>query len=163
VVWSQLFKTEKSLKKFLQKNDFSIIKSASWSDENSNNGIIFELEMNPIPLLKKHLGPQVFRKEESRRFLEKHVNAIDTASGPWIENDRWVVEKVRKNFDSIALLKEKLKNGGREIGVAEKVAECFRRGFEILSNEEIINLYESDKEFAKFLVKFLMGRNFWIK
>jgi tRNA nucleotidyltransferase (CCA-adding enzyme) len=163
VVWSQLFKTEKSLKKFLQKNDFSIIKSASWSDENSNNGIIFELEMNPIPLLKKHLGPQVFRKEDSKRFLEKHVNAVDTASGPWIENDRWVVEKIRKNFDSIALLKEKLKNGGREIGVAEKVAECFKRGFEILSNEEIVNLYESNKEFAKFLVKFLMSRNFWIK
>ncbi|MEM3506859.1 MAG: CCA tRNA nucleotidyltransferase [Candidatus Bathyarchaeia archaeon] len=163
VIWSQLFKTEKSLKNFLEKNDFHVIKSASWSDEELNNGIIFELEINPIPLIKKHLGPQVFRKEESKRFLEKHANAMDTISGPWIEGDRWAVEKVRKNFDSIALLKEKLKNGGREIGVAEKVSECFRKGgFEILSNEEIIDFYEKNNEFAIFFVKFLKSKKFWV-
>lgn len=163
VIWSQLFKTEKALKNFLQKNDFSIIKSASWSDEKLNNIIAFKLEINPIPLSKKHLGPQVFRKEESKKFLEKHVNAIDTISGPWIENDRWIVEKARKNIDCVTLLKEKLKNGGKEIGVAEKVSEALKKGFKILSNEEITKFYEENKEFAKFLIKFLIGRNFWVE
>ncbi|MEM2897654.1 MAG: CCA tRNA nucleotidyltransferase, partial [Candidatus Bathyarchaeia archaeon] len=163
VVWSQLFKTEKALKNFLQKNDFSVIKSASWSDENLNNGIVFKLETSSIPLFKKHLGPQVFRREESKKFLEKHSKAIDTISGPWIESDRWVVEKARKNSDPIVLLKEKFRDGGREIGVAEKVSECFKKGFEILSNEEIIKFYNESKEFAEFFVKFLIGRNFWVE
>ena len=95
IIWSQLFKSERSLKQSLKSNDFNVLRSASWSDEKNLNILIFELETNPIPIVRKHLGPQIYRKLDSEHFLKKHLNAKDTTIGPWIDINRWAVGKKR--------------------------------------------------------------------
>jgi len=162
ILWSQLYKTEKSLRNLLEENDFEVSKSVSWSDEEKCNVILFELTGATLSKIKRHLGPPVSRREESEKFLQKHLNREDTVSGPWIEDDRWIVEKLRRNRSAKLLLEASLSSGGRAIGVASRVAESIKHGFKILLNEEVINLYRSNRQFSSFLCSFLNGRPSWI-
>jgi len=162
ILWSQLYKTERSLRNLLQENDFEVSKLASWSDEEKCNAILFELTGATLSQSKRHLGPPVSRREESEKFLEKHLKREDTVSGPWIEDDRWIVEKLRRNRSAELLLEMSLRSGGRAVGVASRVAESIERGFKILLNEEIISLYRSNRQFSSFLCSFLKGRPSWI-
>jgi len=163
ILWSQLYKTERSLRNLLQENDFEVSKSASWSDEEKCNIILFELTSATLSKSKRHRGPPVSRREESGKFLKKHLNKEDTVSGPWIEDDRWIVEKLRRNRSAELLLETSLSSGGRAVGVAGRVAESvIKRGFKILLDEEIISLYRSNRQFSNFLCSFLKGRPSWI-
>jgi hypothetical protein len=84
-------------------------------------------------------------------------------SGPYIEDGRWVVELKRRFTDAVEFLREKLKEGGRNIGVAELVSQGFREKFRILVNSEVCEVYESNRDFAEFLTDFLRGKPFWLE
>ncbi|MEM3552742.1 MAG: CCA tRNA nucleotidyltransferase [Candidatus Bathyarchaeia archaeon] len=165
VLWGQLYKTENALRNFLKTNDFKVFRSASWSDEKELNVILFELERKNIYSPKKHMGPPVEKRKESEDFLVKHLYAEDTITGPWIEGERWFVEKKRKWSDAEELLKFYLSNnGGRNIGVASKIAEALEKnGFQVLSWINVQTLYKNRKDFAQFISKFIEGRPIWLE
>jgi hypothetical protein len=56
-----------------------------------------------------------------------------------------------------------LKDGGRNAGVAEGISQVIKKGFRILVNEEIADLYERNIGFAVFLTEFLRGRPKWLE
>ena len=153
VLWGQLYKTNKALKRLLKQYDFTVLRSSVWSDEEGSNVLIFELETKDIPLSKRHIGPQ-FDSKEARDFLNKHLGAKNTVSRPWIEGNRWIVGISRSYVNAISLLREKLWSGGRSVGIASKFVENIKDS-EIYVNEEIIKFYSSNKGFAKFLSEFL--------
>ncbi len=162
VLWSQLYKSERSLRNFLKTHDFNVLRSMSWSDEHDLNIIVFEIEKDPLSVIRKHMGPQIFRKEDTDNFLKKHVGAKDTVSGPWIEGNRWVVEKDRKYRYALSLLKDSLANGGENIGIAKLISKSLKKGSDVMQNDQILDLYVSNIEFAKFLVNFLVGKPSWM-
>jgi tRNA nucleotidyltransferase (CCA-adding enzyme) len=159
VLWSQLFRTQRALTRFLEQNDFEIIKSAAWSNEEKINIIIFELESNQIPGSKKHLGPPVNRTQESASFLTKHRRNSKTVSGPWIENQRWVVQKRREHKKAEQLLKIALKQGSR-VGMGSLFIHAGRQG-KVLNAKTIAPIIVSNSEFSKFIRNFLEGRPVW--
>lgn len=163
ILWGQLYKSKRSLHKLIQLNGFNVLRDLAWSDEKTINMFIFELEQRFIPLVKKHLGPPLEKKNECEKFLLKHMKSPNTISGPYIENGRWVVEICRKYTDAIVLLKDKLRDGGRSTGVAEQISRKFREGLQIFVNEEIIVVYKKNSEFAKFLTEFLSGKPRWLE
>lgn len=163
ILWGQLYKSQRSLHKLVQLNDFNILRDISWSDEKTLNIFIFELEQRFLPPVKKHLGPPLEKEHECERFLMKHLNSLGTVSGPYIEDGRWVVELHRKYTDVVALLSEKLKDGGRNAGAAKQISQVLRKGFKIFVNNEIIEVYEKNSEFAEFLTEFLSGKPKWLK
>jgi len=163
ILWGQLYKSQRSLHKLIQLNDFTVLRSLPWSDEKAVNMFIFELEQHFIPLVKKHLGPPLERKNECEKFLLKHMSSPKTVSGPSVEDGRWVVEIRRKYTDVVVLLREKLRDGGRNTGVAEKISKRLRKDFKVFVNEEIIEVYNKNNEFAKFLTEFLSGKPKWLE
>jgi len=163
ILWGQLYKSKRSLHKLIQLNGFNVLRDLAWSDEKTINMFIFELEQRFIPLVKKHLGPPLEKKNECEKFLLKHMKSPNTISGPYIENGRWVVEICRKYTDAVVLLKDKLRDGGRNTGVAEQISRKFREGLQIFVNEEIIGVYKKNSEFAKFLTEFLSGKPRWLE
>ncbi len=60
-------------------------------------------------------------------------------------------------------MKERLKDGGRNAGVAEGISQILRKGFKVLVNGEIAAVYEGNGEFAVFLTEFLSGRPGWLE
>jgi len=163
VLWGQLYKSQRSLHKLIELNGFKILRDLPWSDERTINMFIFELEQQSISSVKKHSGPPLAKKNACKKFLKKHSSGLNTVSGPYIEDGRWFVEINRKYVDATVLLEEKLKDGGRNAGVAEKISKNLRKGFKIFVNEEIIAVYKKKSEFAKFLTEFLSGQPKWLK
>jgi len=163
ILWGQLYKSQRSLRKLIQLNGFNVLRDLPWSDEKTVNMFMFELEQRFISLVKKHLGPPLEKKNECEKFLLKHVRSSNTVSGPYIEDGRWVVEIRRKYTDAVVLLKDKLGDGGRSTGVAEQISKKLREGFRIFVNEEIVEVYKRNSEFAKFLTEFLSGKPKWLE
>jgi len=163
ILWSQMYRTERAVVNLLASNNFSVIRSMSWSDEQSLNVILIELEEDELPVSKKHLGPPVSRPTESASFLNKHVKTEGTISGPWMEGERWVVEKKREYSSAKGLLRTALKSGGNDIGVASEFARHFRRRVVILRNESVGTLIERNQEFANAMTIFLSGRPAWLE
>jgi tRNA nucleotidyltransferase (CCA-adding enzyme) len=163
VLWGQLYKTQRALRKLVELNDFKVLRDAVWSNEKTLSVFAFELEQHVLPSVKKHLGPPLKREKECDNFLSKYARNDGVVSGPYIEDGRWVVELQRKFTDVVELLREKLQDGGRNIGVAELISQTFRKKLEVLVNSEVVEVYRGNREFAEFLTDFLSGKPFWLK
>ncbi|UCE43903.1 MAG: CCA tRNA nucleotidyltransferase [Candidatus Bathyarchaeota archaeon] len=163
ILWGQLYKSQRSIHRALQKHQFNVIRNIVWSDEENLNMFIFEIEERFLSLMKKHLGPPIGKRAECERFLRKHLDAPHTISGPRVEEGRWVVEMKRKHRDVVNLLNDMLRDGGRHVGVADLISQVFSEGFEILVNEEILETCTSNLHFAKFLMEYLKGKPRWLQ
>lgn len=163
VLWGQLYRTQRALRKMFELNDFKVFRDVVWSDEKTFCAFIFELEQRFLSGAKKHLGPPLEREEECENFLGKYVGNHGVISGPYIENGRWVVEVPRKQSDAVKLLEEKLKEGGKNSGVAELICGAFKNGFNVMVKSDVLEVYSSNAEFAEFLTTFLEGKPFWLK
>ncbi len=157
VLWGQLYRHQRSLWKLISQHDFTVLGDAVWSNEKGFNIFIFEVENRFLPNMKLHLGPSLKRKKECENFLQKHLGADSTVSGPRLQDGRWVVDIKRKHTDVVELLKEKRGNGVTEI-VSKAVADSL----EVMVNDEILKPYSSSPEFAKFLTEYLEGKPRWL-
>ena len=162
VLWGQLYRTKRSLHKLIELSDYKILKDAVWSNEKTLSIVIFELEQQVLPNIKRHLGPQLEREIECENFLSKYSDNQKAISGPYIEDGRWIVEVPRKTTEAVELLKEKLADGGKNAGVAELIAKSIQKNLKILTNGEISEVYEEYDDFAVFLTHFLLGKSFWM-
>ena len=163
VLWGQLYRTKRSLRKLLETNEFKVLKDAVWSNETSLSVFTFELEQQVLPNIKQHMGPQLEREAESEKFLDKYSSDNQVLSGPYIEDGRWVVEVPRKSPDAAALFREKLADGGKNAGVADLVAKAIRQEFKVLIGGEVLKVYVENSDFAVFLTEFLSSKLFWLK
>lgn len=163
ILWGQLFKSQRALLKLFKQFNFEVLRSDVWSDEKSMNVFIFELSSRYLPPIERHMGPPIDRVSNCDEFLKKHLNSIEVFSGPRIEGDRLVVEKRRRYTDAVQLIKDHLaRDGGKKIGIASLVAKAISEGLEIHVNEEVLNLYTSNRDFARFLTEYLIGRPRWL-
>ena len=162
ILWGQLFKSQRSLRKLLELNDFRVLRDLPWSDEKSLNVLVFELEDCCVSPVRLHLGPPLDKLDECERFVAKHLGRAGTVCGPYVEGGRWVVLFERKYIDACELLKEKLEDGGKSAGVAEGLSHVLKRGFDVLVNEEILETYGKNRRFASFLTDFLIGKPKWL-
>ncbi len=164
VLWGQLYRTQRALRKLTELNDFKVLRDTVWSDEKNLHVFILELEQRVLPSVKKHLGPPLTRETECENFLAKYAHGNnDVVSGPYIEDGRWIVEVRRLCTDAVELLREKLKEGGRNTGVAELVSQALKEKFNVLANTEISKVYSGNSDFAVFLTDFLNGKPFWLE
>ena len=163
VLWGQIYKSQRSLHKLVQLSDFHILRDLPWSDEKTVNMFIFELERCCLSPLRKHLGPPLEKETECEKFIMKYLGNPDVVCGPYVEDGRWMVLVMRRFSDACELLKEKLKDGGRNAGVANGISKILKKDFKVLVNEEILDLYRRNAEFASFLTEFLLGKPKWLE
>jgi tRNA nucleotidyltransferase (CCA-adding enzyme) len=162
ILWGQLYRSQKALRKVVQRHDFTVLRDKVWSNEKSLTTFVFEVTHRFLPNMKRHLGPPLHKKEECEKFLRKHAGAESTVSGPRIEQGRWIVDKQRKYTDVAVLLKEKLGDGGVNVGVAELVSKAVADSLEVRVNEEVLEQYSGNREFAEFLTEYLAGKPRWL-
>jgi tRNA nucleotidyltransferase (CCA-adding enzyme) len=163
VLWGQLYKSQRSLRKLVELNDFTVLRDLPWSNEKSLNMFVFELEDCCVPQVKKHVGPPLRKERECEKFILKYVESPEAVCGPYVEDDRWMVLVRRKFTDACSLLRDRLKDGGRRAGVAEGISRVLKRNFRVLVNEEVADVYDRNSEFAVFLTEFLRGRPKWLE
>lgn len=163
ILWGQLYRSQRSLRKLVKQYRFRVIQDSVWSDEKTLNVFLIEVESRLLPPLVTHLGPPLEKRAECEKFLKKHVSSAKTLSGPRLEEGRWVVEVKRKYTDVVALLTDRLKDrGGRNAGVARLVSQILAKDFKIMIDEEILFTYSRSQGFAGFLTEYILGRPKWL-
>ncbi|UCH31413.1 MAG: CCA tRNA nucleotidyltransferase [Candidatus Bathyarchaeota archaeon] len=160
--WGQLYKSQKFLRRVVKQHDFSLIRDGVWSNEHNLSLFVFEVTHRSLPSFKTHLGPPLDKRDECRRFLQKHLDSVHTISGPRIEGGRWIVETKRKYVDLIDLLRDKIKKKGNQSALGKHVAKAISKSLEILDNEEILPMYSYNRKFAEFLTDYLNGKPKWL-
>jgi tRNA nucleotidyltransferase (CCA-adding enzyme) len=162
VLWSQLYRTERALRNLLKQEDFNVTRSASWSNEQDLNVILLELESLTLPPMRKRLGPHVVRSQASQLFLRKHLGEGRTVSGPWVDDDRWAVGQLRETTDAAQFIRSKIRDGGRHVGVASKIAPVLKRRHRVLTGLKLADFYRRNQDAAEFVTSFLKGRPAWL-
>jgi len=162
VLWSQLYRTEKALRNMLKQEGHNVTRSASWSNEDDLNVILLELDELTLPPVRKHMGPHVTRSQASDLFLLKHLKERRSVSGPWVDDDRWAVDQLRESRDAIGLLRSRIRDGGRRVGVASRIAPVLKRHHQVLAEQALVTFYKKNRDAAQFITGFLKGRPAWL-
>jgi len=156
ILWPQLRKFAERIESILEerKYEFKVYGKDVYTDENELALVLIELEVYSLPNVQKIIGPIVFDEKNSKAFLEAHKNSL---IGPYVEDDRWVVEVERrfktakeKILDSLSkpidILKAK--------GIPNYIAEALSKGFEVLDGMEIEKLLRERKDIGIFFYNY---------
>ena len=162
VLWGQLLKIEKSLTELMTRQEFRPIRSTIWSDERRSSAILVELDTSTLTGVQLRQGPPVSKPEDSQGFLDRHQDARDTIRGPWIEADRWVVDKKRRTLTIKQILSEALKDPKLGLTVPEQLNRSFRQNARVLENKKILSMLGREG-FDQALSEFLAAKPAWLK
>jgi tRNA nucleotidyltransferase (CCA-adding enzyme) len=162
VLWGQLLKIESSITELMRRQDFHPIRSTVWSDEIRSSAILVELDGSTLPEVQLRLGPPVSKMEDSQGFLDRHIDANDTVRGPWIEADRWVVDKKRRILTVELLVIEALKDPRLGLTIPDQLDSSFRKNVKVLENRKVLALLGREG-FDQALSEFLAAKPAWLK
>lgn len=163
VVWPQLKKFGERLHTILEetKYDFRVYGSDVFTDEKFIATVVLEMEVSKLPAVQKRIGPSVFDFKDAENFLSKYKE--QALSGPYVEDNSWVVEIKRpfttareKLIDSLKVPVEELKAKGVPNLIADRIAN----GFEVFSEtDRILEEIKRNPEFGIFLRKYFERKN----
>ncbi len=145
VLYPQMKRCCKAIKKMLTQNDFKILRSDFYC--NKKCVLVFEMEIWKIPKISKKIGPDVYSKH-AEEFL-KHYKKEKV----FIEDENWVVEVESKFTEVLEFLKDlfkKSKNSLLEKGIPNKIAPVIKN-CKIFHGENVIKFIEKSPDFRVFL------------
>lgn len=161
ILWGQLFSLERSLVDLAHRHEFRVLRSTAWSDEDKISAVFIEVETATLPPSRLHSGPPVSKRDESDAFLKRHTGSRDTLSGPWIEGDRWMVEK-KRDFSKLSdLIASSVRDPKLGVALPAQMRENLRHELRVLVNGKAVRLYDKPG-FSRSLLEFLDGRPSWM-
>ncbi len=149
VLYPQIRKAVERLSKLLEHHGFDTMRKYFFVD-GKKVLIIFELETWLKPVFEKRIGPPIFALKNSKDFLKKYS---DAPFGPYIDGDRWVIEKEREGKSATHLLLDFLRDEPkvlRERGIPSHLADPLSK-CDLLEHEEFWDLVERDKNLSCFM------------
>jgi tRNA nucleotidyltransferase (CCA-adding enzyme) len=90
-LWPQLERSRRGIMGELDRRGFDVLRSAAFADEQAV--LFFELAVATRPAIERHVGPPVHVADHASSFLETYADSA--VAGPFIEDDRYVVERER--------------------------------------------------------------------
>jgi len=137
----------------LNRRGFDVLRAAAWADETA---VLFaELEVSERPCVERHEGPPVHVREHAEGFYEAYADADpqpDGAYGPFIDGDRYVVERPREFERAADLLQS---DTIFDVALGAHVESELESGYAVHSGEEIGTLAD---EFGVALARYLDPR-----
>ncbi len=147
VQWSQLEKTCNKVRAYLEEQGAQVLGASFWTDEDIRGALAFKFASWQIPEARVHYGPFVWQKEESLKFIDKHLRREDTIEGPFIQDFRWVVVK-RRERSVLSILRSLVSSMSImvSIGVPARIAECIEREHMVLTERDIAAIRGTELE-----------------
>lgn len=136
IVWSQLERLTRIVKTQLHENDFFVYKSAYWTDERKKCSMVFELLSSQLNQFTIQKGPEVWDKENSKAFMDKHPDY-------WVKRSRVFSWKKREYMKAEHLIAVLMKVGLLVPSHLQKNARkaAIRTGDKILKDPEVVTRY----------------------
>ncbi|MFB6109561.1 MAG: CCA tRNA nucleotidyltransferase [Halodesulfurarchaeum sp.] len=133
-LYPQLSRSLSGLVRGLEEADFEVLRSAAWARERA---VLFvELAVADLPAIERHEGPPVAAQPHAERFYETYAEG--EATGPFIEEDRYVVERSREITSADQFVAERL----TDVALGAQIAPALEAGHTILFGTEVAALAE---------------------
>ncbi|MDI6724341.1 MAG: CCA tRNA nucleotidyltransferase [Methanobacterium sp.] len=149
-LYPQIKKTENSMGGVLEREDFKVFNTDSWTDEEENVIILLEIETWQLPNIKKNLGPFIWSEIHQKRFLDKYGNKA------YIEGDRWVAEIEREYKDAESFIEDILVEN--KIGLlrfGKHIKNEILKEHQIIDILEFLDSKECNEEMLLFFYEYL--------
>jgi tRNA nucleotidyltransferase (CCA-adding enzyme) len=144
IVVPQLRKSTAAIADMLTRYGFLVNRSASeMQDEHCM--LLFELLVDSLPFVKRHMGPPVWNRTNADKFLTMYLE--HTYSGPYIDDGRYYVEILRKHTHVRELLGSE---SPLKVALGKHVKQSMTAGRTLEEGPECWS-----EEFAPFLSSFL--------
>ena len=159
VLWGMLWKSSHAIQRQLTEKGFNVTGSTAWSNDETRHILTYEVEDVLLPEVYKHYGPEDYLTINVEQFKAAYVERDNLVSGPTLEDGRWYVMLRRKMRGLKEITSKLLEDGGRRIGVSQKLAIRVLQHHRVLTRAEI-EPYLMDG-FERHLSGFLRGRPYW--
>ena len=147
IIWGQVKRATTSLTTQLELGGFNVLRSRSYSDEQSEAYLFFLLESTKIPKNYSKSGPGFFRESDCNSFISKNISKTELM---WISDDKKIISlEKRKYNDVIKFMTELLKNN-LQTGIPKGLQSDFKKGFRVFVSNK--NLSKSIKEAISDLI-----------
>ncbi len=160
VFFPQLRKSAASVAKQLDLADFVLFDFDFFADE-KHSFLLFELEEETLPAVKKVQGPPVDDADACESFVEgvkRHGKEGKILRGPYVEENRVYADKFREERSAPELLRKILKKPER-YAIASHVAKSFKKA-QFSQGEKIVPACSSEESLQK-LGNYLLRKEWW--
>ncbi|UPM41860.1 CCA tRNA nucleotidyltransferase [Halocatena salina] len=142
-LYPQLDRSLRGLRDELDRRGFDPLRAATFADEHA---VLFvECEVTDRPAVERHQGPPVDAVEHASGFYEKYADS--DAYGPFIDGDRYVVERSRELTSVRSVLEDRLFS----IALGVDIEDALHEDYEILVGARTATLAETfGTEFARY-------------
>ncbi|WP_232700539.1 CCA tRNA nucleotidyltransferase [Halobacterium wangiae] len=132
-LYPQLYRSRNGLVRGLEKRGFEVLRAATWADERA---VLFaELEVAELSAVERHEGPPVYVSGHAAGFYEKYANT--DAYGPFVDGDRYVVERKR----DVRTAREFAEDHLTDVALGAHVESIVERGdYEVLTGTDVASL-----------------------
>ena len=132
-LWPQLERSRTGIEAELDRRGFDVIRSDGFADD-QRAVVLFELEVLERPAVERHVGPPVQAREHARRFHAAYEDS--EVYGPFLDGDRYVVEREREFQTAPELLESEL----FEMALGAAVETALESGYDLLVGRDVADL-----------------------
>ena len=153
-LYPQLHKSLAGVGDELDRRGFTCLRSTTFAAERAV--LLFELAVADLPSVERHEGPPVGVRPHAEGFYESYADADADAYGPFVDGDRYVVERARE-FDSAVAFVESDAVFDVALGArVERVLES--EGYDVLVGDELAALAGDAHDFGAELARYFEPR-----
>jgi tRNA nucleotidyltransferase (CCA-adding enzyme) len=133
-LYPQLRRSLGGVRDALERHGFTPLRTATFAADSAV--LLLELEAERLPAVERHGGPPVHVAEHARSFYEQYADD-PSVYGPFIEADRYVVERPREYTSAAELLDS---DAIFDVALGVAVESALQDSYEVLVGREIETL-----------------------
>lgn len=145
-LYPQLRKSLSGVQSELDRRGFDPLRATAFADDRAV--LLVELAHATLPAITRHEGPPVHVRAHAEGFYDAYADGDDY--GPFLDGDRYVVERDREYTEAAAYLRS---DALFDVGLGSHVESALEDDYEVLVGEEVATLAETDAfgvEFARY-------------
>ncbi|WP_226022260.1 CCA tRNA nucleotidyltransferase [Halomicrobium salinisoli] len=143
-LWPQLYRSLGGVTDELDRRGFDVLRAATWAHDRA---VLFaELAVAERPTVERHEGPPVHVRDHAAGFYGKYADG--DAYGPFVEGDRYVVEREREFAAAAEFLRS---DALFDVALGAHVESALEEGYDVLVGDDVAALAdEFGAEFGEY-------------
>ena len=137
-LYPQLRKSLSGVVDGLERHEFGVIRSTTLADTD-RSVLLIELADTTRPAIERHEGPPVAVRDHAEGFFESYIDD-DTIYGPFLDGDRYVVERPRAVTDARQYLDS---DAIFEVALGAQIETALADDYELLWDEAVATLADA--------------------
>lgn len=147
IIWGQIKRATTSLATQLELGGFNVLRSKSYSDEQSVACLFFLLESTKIPKKYSKSGPEFFRENDCNSFISKNIAKTELM---WISDNKKIISLEKRKYNEVVKFMTELLKNNLQTGIPKGLQSDFKKGFRVSVGSK--NLSKSIKEAVSDLI-----------